>query len=169
MYLRKCAWVAALCLFFFSKPSFSQDVDSFLPNALERYSEFKQAVPEIRFDEELTDPNDVPKEISAQAYLSFWNLIADNGEIAGEEMLGNYDCFILDAEDADAGYSFWVEKETLNIIQVEEISSQGHIRIWWNSDFRAVPDTSWQVPFKIEVYEDSRLIATVRVKSARKS
>ena len=108
-----------------------------------------------------------PDSKKYQRDTAFWDTLIANGEMTGEEMLGNYDCILAQATDEKGEkFTLWIEKDTWNLIQAEN-HNEGSGKInFWNSDFRKI-EGNWEIPFKQEVYVDGKLVLTSLVKSVK--
>lgn len=113
------------------------------------------------------------KKLSGQESLIYqrdsnlWDYLMQTGQVVREEMVGNYNCFVAQAEDEEAvPYTLWIEKGTWNLIQAERNSVEPGKVNWWNSDFRKV-NGEWEIPYKMEIYVDNKLVSTNTVKSVQ--
>lgn len=102
-----------------------------------------------------------------QRESTLWDFLLENGRAIREERVGGYDCFVVEVKDErQVPYTLWVEKVTFNLIQAESSQSGTGKINYWNSDFRKV-NADWEIPYKIEIYVDSKLVSTNTVKSVQ--
>lgn len=99
----------------------------------------------------------------------FWEKIAAFAKPLRQELVGNYDCIVVEVKDEHGvPINVWIEKKSFNLIEAE--LKTPHI-LWWFSDSRDVVaslpagQASWQVPYTIEIYNDNAILANVYVKS----
>ena len=96
-----------------------------------------------------------------------WDFLLENGRIIREERVGDYDCFVVEVKDEkQVPYTLWIEKVTFNLIQAESRQNGAAKINYWNSDFRKV-NGEWEIPYKMEIYVDSKLVSTNTVKSVQ--
>lgn len=102
-----------------------------------------------------------------QRESTLWDFLLENGRTIREERVGGYDCFVVEVKDEkQVPYTLWIEKATFNLIQAESSQSGTGKINYWNSDFRKV-NADWEIPYKIEIYVDSKLVSTNTVKSVQ--
>ena len=108
-----------------------------------------------------------PESKKYQRDSMLWDCLLENGKALRDESVGNYDCFVVEVKDEqNVPYTLWIEKETFNLIQAESGSDEFDKINIWNSDFRKI-DGDWEIPYRVEVYMDRKLVSTNTVKSVQ--
>lgn len=106
------------------------------------------------------------KEKEHQAEGSWWGLGSENAKIVGTEKVGNRECYVVEIQDQKESHftKVWLDKKNLVLAKAESKGAKEKAMFWVYSDFRKIKG-DWEMPYKTEIYEGSKLMSTTLVKS----
>ena len=84
----------------------------------------------------------------------------------GSEKVNGRDCFVVEVEEKEE-FPFtrlWLDKKNLTMVKGESQASTGGKAVVLYSDFRKIKG-DWEMAYKTQFFEDSRLVYTSVVKS----
>ena len=106
------------------------------------------------------------EEKQYQRERNWWELISEKAKIVGTEKVDKRECYVVEIEEEEE-YPFtklWLDKRNLVLIKGESKGTKGETILWIHSDFRKIKG-DWEMPYKSEIYTDSKLMSTSLVKS----
>lgn len=106
------------------------------------------------------------EQMHYQTGMNWWKFISDKTKYVGIEKIEDRECYLLELEiERESPYKrIWVDKDRLFLVQAEGDSSDGNKVRTTFSDFRKAK-SSWELPYKIEVFINEVQTMTVLPKS----
>ncbi len=87
-------------------------------------------------------------------------------KLVGTDKVGKRDAYIIEAEEEDGSLSkTWIDKNSFVNLKTEDKSPESE-SVMLCSDFRTL-EGGWEIPYKTEVYEDKKLVASIVIKSVK--
>nr|QNO54699.1 hypothetical protein PDBAIGND_00004 [Methanosarcinales archaeon ANME-1 ERB7] len=113
----------------------------------------------------LTDEQ-AEEQMHYQTGMNWWKFISDKTKYVGIEKIGGRECYLLELEiERKSPYKkIWVDKDRLFLVQAEGDNIDGENVRTTFSDFRKTK-SSWELPYKIEVFINEVQTMTVLTKS----
>ena len=106
------------------------------------------------------------EQMHYQTGMNWWKFVSDKTKYVGIEKIEGRECYLLELEiERESPYKrIWVDKDRLFLVQAEGDSSDGNKVRTTFSDFRKAK-SSWELPYKIEVFINEVQTMTVLTKS----
>jgi len=142
------------------------------PNMHEGMPEMKTVVIYDGKDSWLIAPFIGKKRMSAEEIKkqhtgnNWWSHVLEKVTIVGTDMVGKRECYVLDIENTEK-FPFnklWIDKKSFVPTKGEMEGEQGETGLWVYSDFRKIKG-DLEMPYKTEVYMNSKLLFNIIVKS----
>jgi len=100
-----------------------------------------------------------------QREKNWWKLISEKAKIVGTEKVDKRECYVVKIEDKEYPFTrLWLDKRNLVPIKGESEGTEGETILLIHSDFKKIKGV-WEMPYKTEIYADSKLMSTSLVKS----
>jgi len=108
------------------------------------------------------------KQEEHQAERSWWGLASENAKIVGTEKVGNRECYVVEIQEQKESHfnRVWLDKKNLVLAKAESKGAKEKAMFWVYSDFRKIKG-DWEMPYKTEIYEGTKLMSTTLVKSLK--
>jgi len=108
------------------------------------------------------------KEKEQQAEKSWWGLVSEKAKIVGTEKVSNRECYVVEIQEQKESHftKVWLDKKNLVLTKAESKGAKGKAMLWVYSDFKKIKG-DWEMPYKTEIYEDTKLMSTTLVKSLK--
>lgn len=97
---------------------------------------------------------------------NWWEQISNKAEVTGTENVNDYECYVVKFKTGSGApfTTMWLDKKKLLLVKCENKKLESQNMVWINSDFKKIKG-DWEIPYKTEMYMDSKLISTSTVKS----
>ncbi len=101
-----------------------------------------------------------------KAETNWWDLMTEDAKIIGTENVNEKECYVigLKREKDNPLITMWIDIKDLVLIKAESIGTSNEILVWNYFDFREV-GKGWKMPYKTEIYSNSKIISIVTTKS----
>jgi outer membrane lipoprotein-sorting protein len=93
-------------------------------------------------------------------------LVSEKGKIVGTQKVGGRECYVVEMEEEGESpfTKLWLDKKNLDLTKGESKGPKGETIVWIHSDFRKLKG-DWEMPYKMEMYVNDKLMSSSLVKS----
>jgi len=106
------------------------------------------------------------EEKQYQKEKNWWDWLSERAKVVGTEKINGRECYVIEVRDEKEVLltKMWLDKKTLSFIKSETAVEKGKKVLSISSDFRKIKG-DWEMPYKFETFEDSKLLTSSIIKS----